>query len=47
MWNASKYNDKLEGVLEIVGTPYSLKGINYVIDMYMHFEFTKCINLNY
>jgi len=33
---------KLEGeILEIGEIPYSLKGINYVLDMYMQFEFTN------
>ena len=45
MWNANKDNKKLEAeVLEIYRTPYSIKGINYVLYMYMHFKFTKCIN---
>lgn len=34
MWNANKEIDKLEReVLEISGTPYSLKGINNVLDI--------------
>jgi len=45
MWNANKDSEKLEGeVLETSGIPYFLKGINYVLDMYMHFGFTDCIN---
>jgi len=40
MWNTDKDSEKLEGeVLELGEIPYSLKGINYVLDMYMHFEF--------
>ena len=43
MRNADEDNEKLEGkVLQTCRTPYSLKGIyNYVLDMYMHFEFTN------
>lgn len=45
MWNANKYNEKLEGeVIEIGKTPYYIKGMNYILDLYMHFEFTKYIN---
>jgi len=45
MWNGDKYIEKLEGeVLKIGGTLYCLKGINYVLDMYMHFGFIDCIN---
>ena len=44
MWNAQKDSEKLEGeVLKTGGTLYSIKGINYVLYMYMHFGFTNCI----
>ena len=34
MWNADKDNEKLEGeILEICEKPYSLKGIDYVLDI--------------
>jgi len=45
MWSEDKDNEKLEGeVLETCGTSYYLKGINYILDMYMQLGFTNYIN---